>query len=305
MDNLNTNTFRLSISIDNYLNNSYFQLVNQDLLKVANLLFSTHDLSYIQKTSWFQPLLQNDHLGLFDMLNEDQQMVVLYFYLKVQLSSDEIMFQWFMDTECNETVAGSLIELIHSARISKEESNIDIFQGLRSSVLKETEMIDLESILQLIKAESHIHWTFDSLPEITRAGYKNINLKQLKESAFLIEDHSCIVFGFSNNFTSFVELMANNRSNLLKQLCALVPIYYRDIYSLGRLFKESHEFDQILFSAGIRDILFYGLNENGKLTEFSDRNMIQYNHSIVKQSENNHFENDFQKVIPLYAKFIK
>ena len=160
-------------------------------------------------------------------------------------------------------------------------------------------------ILQLIKHERPIHWTFDSLPENISEDYRKINLKKLNESAFLIEDHSCIVIGFSNNFTSFIELFAGYNSNLLEQLCKLVPLHYRDIYSLGRLFIECKEFEEIIIKSGIKEVLFFGLDGNGKLMEFKNKNLIQCTNYKIEKPSNTPITHDILRIMPLYAKFIK
>lgn len=305
MDNSKLKILGLGISIDNYLNKYYIQLVNKESSKYTNPLFSTNDLPNIIKAPWLLPLVQNDHHELLRRISDDQLMVVIYFYLQDHSSSAEIMFQWFIDAGCPATESSDLIRLLHLAQTSKEDLDIDITGNLHYPHVDSTEMINLSSILLLIKHEQPIHWTFDALPENISEGYKKINLKNLNESAFLIEDHSCIVIGFSNNFTSFIELFTGYNSNLMEQLCKLVPLHYRDIYSLGRLFIECKELEEIIIKSGMKEVQFFGLDDNGKLMEFKNKYLIQCSNYKIEKSGNTSITQDILRIIPLYAKFIK
>lgn len=295
---------KLEIGVNIYRERLFFHLVNEHSSSYTNPLFSASDLPLIRNTKWFLPLLRHDKNKFLDRISDNQLMVALYFYLQDYSSSTELMQQWFLDAGCSLVEVENLTELVSLAHLEKMETGLDIPESKLSFGTIRTEPINLSNLLELVSKEQPIHWIFDSLPVINKAGYLKIDLKQLSESAFMIEDHSCIIVGFSSDFTTFLELISGYKALLLSQLCKLVPFYLRDIYSVGRLFDENPDFINLIINSGIKDIEFYGLDTAGRLTQFHNPMLIQYN-SWKSDFNNNLAENKQQNLIPLYAKFLK
>lgn len=294
----------LEIGVNIYRDKLFFHLVNELSSLYTNPLFSASDIPFIRSTKWFLPILRHDLNGLLDRISDNQLMVTLYFYLQDYSSSKELMQQWFLDAGCSLMEGKILAELVSLAHLEKMETELSIPESKLSFAAIRTEPINLSSVLDLMNSEQPIYWIFDSLPVIYKAEYLRINLKQLSESAFMIEDHSCIIVGFSNDFTSFLELISGYKSILMSRLCKLVPLYLRDIYSVGRLFDENPDFIKLIIKAGLKEVEFYGLDTTGRLTQIHDLNLIQ--HKPGKSGlHDTLIVNNQLNLIPLYAKFLK
>lgn len=294
----------LEIGVNIYRDKLFFHLVNELGSLYTNPLFSASDIPFIRSTKWFLPLLRHDLNKLLVRISDNQLMVALYFYLQDYSTSKELMLQWFLDAGCSLIEGKNLAELVSLAHLEKMETGLDIPDSKHFFSTVRTEPIYLSSLFELVSREQPIHWIFDSLPVIDKAGYLKINLKQLSESGFMIEDHSCIIIGFSCDFTSFLELISGYKAILMSQLCKLVPLDLRDIYSVGRLFIENPYFIKLIINAGLKDVEFYGLDATGRLTQFQELMLIQYN--TGKSDLHDTFaENNQKNLIPLYAKFLK
>lgn len=126
---------------------------------------------------------------------------------------------------------------------------------------------DLSIVLGMIKNQSHIQWTYDNLPINKRGNSLLVNLLNYSQTAFQVEDQYCIIIGFTVTFTAFIQLISAYKPELLSTYTKLVPLHLRDNYSVGRLLMENQFIIQQLIYAGFSKVIYFGLNENGKLTD--------------------------------------
>lgn len=294
----------LEIGVNRFQDRNYFQLVNDCCSSVSIPQYKASDRTSIKNSFWFLPILRNDVQKFLDKASDNKFMVALYFYLQDHCKSIELMEQWFMDVGCSPNEGAYLAQIVYLAQVEKLEMELKIPDIRNTNIKDTTETFNLPLLFELVSREKPIHWIFDSLPVIDKAGYLKINLKQLSESGFMIEDHSCIIIGFSCDFTSFLELISGYKAILMSQLCKLVPLDLRDIYSVGRLFIENPNFIKLIINAGLKDVEFYGLDASGRLTQFQELMLIQYN-TGKSDLHDTIAENNQKNLIPLYAKFLK
>ncbi len=266
---------------------TWYLLSDKDNSPLEHHLYTHAHLPAIREGEWFKPVVEYDRSGILKEITNNQLMVVLYFYLNDNSRSATIMKQWLLDVGCNEAQAESLTETIYIARLEKEglADKTLIINTLMQSTLAE--------MLSNMGVGEGISWSFDLLPftnNNSRSNYKVLNLSTVEETAMLIEDHHCIIAGYTVDMTSFTELICGENEPLAGQLSALVPLHLRDHYSAGRLFIEHPQVEALLLVNRFSSIEHYGLGNTGQLTQFSGISQLSHNP---------------RNTLPFYLKLIK
>ncbi len=260
--------------------NTWYLLSDKDNSPLQHHQYTHSHLPAIRESAWFQPVVEYDRSGVLTGITNNQLMVVLYFYLNDNSRSATIMKQWLLDAGCNEAQAESLTETIYLARLDKDGLHTHPATANKLPLPINTLMQStLSDMLSNMGDGTGISWSFDLLPfannnsnnnsNNNNSNHKVLNLSTVEETAILIEDHHCIIAGYTVDMTSFTELICGEDETLAGQLSALVPLHLRDHYSVGRLFSEHLQVEALLLANKFSSIEHYGLESTGQLKQFS------------------------------------
>lgn len=177
--------------------------------------------------------------------------------------------------------------------------------------------VNFKELLHLLTEEKKIRWIFSYLDShVLVAGNEEIidlyigadevviNMAHFKESSFMVEDHSCIVIGFSSTFTAFIEVIMHNYPAAIKKFCSLIRVSDRDTTTIGSLLLSNPIFLNYL-SINFNRIEFCGFNETGQLIVWD---VIKRDTPACNLWNLNLQKADYrngQPVIPLFMKAIK
>jgi hypothetical protein len=240
-------------------------------------------LPAIKTSKWYVNLKEHDGESLLGRISDDQLIVAIAFYLNDYTSSKDLMIRWFQDSGLNFNDSKKLSDIVYSACLSKD----GLLPDLDLPKLTDDKPLELSFFIQLLKENQALYFLFEQLPvPINNDVY---NLSQTPETHFIIEDHNCIITGFSVNYTSFVEILSGYSSHLLNTLCNLIPVEERDTLSVFRLFSTYRDEINPLLLNVFNSIEYFGINGKGKLIKFDNSSNL----------------NDKLEFIPLYIKMIK
>lgn len=252
--------------------------------------------------------------GLLQELTEDQLLIALYFYLKKVVPSQQIIYYWLIETSCNTIIAGQVAQLVYETIIEDlDKENLlseCIKVGLSKNKINSNENYcdDISQILNELSSGHPIHWKFDnehSIPFNNQERIKLINISNLTEALFQLEDHNRLIIGLINSTTSMIELLCSYKLEYLEEICKIVPLGLRDILSVGsalRMFPEMRT--KILITAGMKEIELFGMDSNGILRKFPNWMIDHFFYSNIKFTipDLSIRENRF---IPLFLNLIK
>ncbi len=259
--------------------------------------------SSIEGFSWLKSVKSDDTKGVFQKLTEDQLTTSLYFLLRESMTSELLMQQWFSDLGVNKVEGEELATFIYHTRINYLEELSDFIYHY-ADPLRSFSALNLDNLLSQLKSGNKLYWYYKNNSRELHAKNSDskINLARLPEASFLMEDHDCIVIGFANSFTSFIEVILHSYPALLPELCSFVPLAERDTTAIGTLLEYDIRFLKYV-SSQFKRVDFMGLDSAGRLKEWEsfsasdDRTYNNMNNFFSPMNE--------QTVVPLFIKLIK
>lgn len=255
----------------------------EDLIRLVD---GSNVRAFIQSTH-FTPIIQPLKRTCLDRLTESQLIVVVYFYIHSQPYSSSLMKQWFIDCDCDVDLVDHLTETIYNARLERPQMELLDLTTRSIEPTNHSYSKKLEDALKLMDTPTY-QWKFDRLPDPTLQTEQWIDLYNYKETAFLIEDHSCIVIGFTVTATELIQLVSGYNHSAIGLLSTQLPVYIRDHVSLARMLLQGKPFPDIFRTLGFKQLSFHGLDIKGKLVICN---------SIKQLIEN--------RALPLFVKFKK
>lgn len=286
----------------------YFSLTDLDHSEPTSTLIKSSDLSEVRASLWYHPLKETDKKLVLDKCTNNQLITAIYFYLDNNPASELLMTQWFADTGCSKTMASLLANIVFNARILRMEDDIDLtthslFQNndkshcFNGSEILPIESLNMTGILQQLKSGKFIQWRFDSVSSVCTSKYNIIDISGLIESASVVEDHHCIITGFSAKYITCIDMLASNNTLLMANLCDHVSLGLRDKMSIGTALIKLPAILEIILESGYKGIEFFGLDSDGKIKLYSE----QVKRSKIQFSE----PYGSEMLMPLFIKFHK
>lgn len=250
-----------------------YSLIDRDSKDCSDFLLTSDDLETIKSSEWYFPLKTNDKKSLLDNCTDNQLITAIYFYIDINPVSESLMKQWFLDTGCLSETAIELSRLVNSSRIKRLYEDTDIvFDGTINNnqsldaFTESSTRLSIGEILETMESGKPLLWSFDSFSHYSCEEYSVIDLSVLRESKIVIEDHHCIIIGFSVNYTTFLEFVAAKDEELLSQLCTYVDVSLRDNLSIGSVLISQPLIINDITASRYSVISFYGIGADGKLT---------------------------------------
>jgi hypothetical protein len=287
---------KLAISLSRDIK-KWFLYLSEEESHPFRIIISHNDLPKVMSEELYSHLMKNDKDLLIPSLTKNQQIVLLYFFHIPYTPSFLIMNQWFTDINCDFALSQYLSNLVYKSRNDGKHDADILFEVFSDTLL--TENIFSFSNYNL---NNKTVWNFNLVSELKEDESDIANLVAIRESYFLIEDHACLITGFSVSYTSFLELISGYQSDILHPLCKLVPLQYRDIKTIGQIFIEYHEIFTILTKTFSKGFEFYGINHSGKLINytslFNTKGEVNFRDWIFNMSRD-------VSIIPLFIKFDK
>lgn len=249
-------------------------------LEVHNFITPANIYSVLL-TKQFAPLLEKLDWQIKVKLGIDQLMVVSFFYLASQPYSPSVIKHWLGDLNCSDEYAEKIVEILYGARLEKLDFDPFEITGVKDSefITSYNEIPSITCLLQDCKGQP-LTWKYDNLEQQLANHQLVRDLSKLNETAFLVEDHGCIVVGFSVNITELIQLASGYKPETLSLLSALVPLHLRDHYSVGRLIIEHPEVINHLMESCFSAVTFHGLLPNGNLSTFETCSLINQGTTI-------------------------
>lgn len=260
------------------------------------LVISHDGIPELLDEPWIFLLKINDSAELIKNLTPNQLIVLLYFFLVPYTPPLLIMKRWFSDVDCEPVISDYLADLLIKSRIS-EEYDTDCFFENCSKHLPTQKILSFNDMNIINKQNWNFIWNIE--PDS-----KSNQLTYIRESHFIIEDHSSLIIGFSNSYTSFLELLSGYNPILFDSLCSLVPLQSRDIMTLGQTLIEIIEIEDVLRKLFPKGIEFYGINQEGLLINYSNIESIGGRSDLSLRSKMM-IISEITSIIPLFIKLIK
>lgn len=249
-------------------------------LEVHNFITPVNIYSVIL-TKEFAPLLERLDWQIKIKLGIDQLMVVSFFYLSSQPYSPSVIKHWLGELNCSDEYAEKIVEILYSARLEKLDFDPYEITGVKDYkfIASDNEIPSITYLLEECNKDQPLTWKYDNLEQSTNHHLVR-DLSKLNETAFLVEDHGCIVVGFSVNITELIQLASGYKTETLSILSGLVPLHLRDHYSVGRLVIDHPEVINQLMESCFSAVTFHGLLPNGNLSTFETCSLINQGTTI-------------------------
>ncbi len=256
-----------------------------------------------------------DSENVLGLLTEDQFTIAVYFYLRNEIPSKEIIRKWLYEACCDPIISEKTSTLIYNAVINNKDDSTKMTEensyfeeligniGMNSKQRVNTPL-SISTVLSELRKGMPIHWLFDEYFKPQISSSLIIDISHLKEVLFQIEDHSNIIIGFGNSCRSMIELLSAYSSDFLEKLCKLIPIGLRDLYSVGSCLIAFPEIMDMIISDGITDAEIYGMDSNGILRRYTKNQSryFYYSNLIVTGKDGILAKNEY---LPLFIKLTK
>lgn len=202
----------------------------------------------------FAPLYREIRRHSISISEPDELSLLCYFYLNLVPSSITLINKWFINAGTQPQRASELATLVYSARTERDDKTPDFITESATTLIKENNTPEIRSLkriprnlteaFNLLRESDNSILTYDSLgsePKPDKESTTLIELNQLAETGFLIEDHSLLILGLSVSITELARLTEHKWPLFLQVVLNEIPLYQRDFYSLGRLLNEKPE----------------------------------------------------------------
>ncbi|GEM_PF-4714592 len=303
----------LSITVNLTNGSPAFVLADLDLaLDISNLRILPLN-EKLKNSHLISDLIKSYNTDCFKLLSDPQLTIAIYFYLKGIIPSKDIIKKWLRDSHCKSEIAHEIAGVIFEAVIDhyddpEYDAKVNI---LLKEVIGEDNLpsihfenlnnhADINVILNELQKGYPISWLFDNYLT-PQTDFAKIDLSNLREGLFQMEDHSNLIIGLASNCLSMIELLSAYNPNYLDKLCKTIPIGLRDFYSVGSCLIAFPEIMNKIFPDGFSDIDIYGMDHNGLLRKYSKSQAKSFNHANIKGAGSN-IENNY---LPLYLKLTK
>ncbi|HLN53527.1 MAG TPA: hypothetical protein VK212_07440 [Lentimicrobium sp.] len=282
---------KLAISLYFRNNVPFLELVDRDLswkVKRSRKVLSLHKLTCNNSIA---NLFRTEQEDLLTKLTDNQLTVAIYFYLKHVVPSQQIIRYWLFETMDNEEHAIKIANLVYEAVINDlDQDPLELEYFIEDYVAESSndDIIypeDISVALDVVRKGGPIRWRFDDHFEYQGLVESNINISDLKETLFQIEDHSSLIVGLSNSASSMIELITGYKTGYLEKLCNLIPIGLRDIYSVGSCLVAFPALRDIIITNGIKNIELMGMDTNGILRKYQKDQAQYFNYSNIKTND--------------------
>lgn len=270
--------------------------LTEEKSSLFKLMISQDGIPKLLYEPWMFTLKNNDSAELIKNLTPNQLIVLLYFFLMPYTPPLLIMKRWFSDVDCAPVVSDYLADLLIKSRIS-EEYDTDYFFENCSKNLPTQKILSFNDMNIVYEQTWNFTWNIEAVSESNQ-------LTCIRETYFIIEDHSSLIIGFSNSYTSFLELLSGYNPSLFDTLCSLIPLSSRDIMTLGHALIENIEIEDVLRMIFHKGIEFYGINQEGLLINYSNIESIRGRSDLSFRSKMM-IISEITSIIPLFIKLIK
>lgn len=238
-------------------------------------------------------------------LTQNQTIVILYFLLHRTIFPPSIISGYLYDVGICTDQSDRLGRLIYDLKSDiLDQDEFDFSKLIRNKSFNHNpgtdkssdgKFYDLNTLFNSLDRNEYYYWKFDSIQRNNSTDKRDVNLSQIKETLFEVEDKKHIIIGLSVPFTSLLRNIASENIQLLNELSRCVAIGYRDKTSIAGALSDHPEILTILINYGFKSLEYYGITEG--------RKWIQMHEGIFNKSEVNARLQSF--CIPLFIKILK
>ncbi|MFH1119767.1 MAG: hypothetical protein V1775_08075 [Bacteroidota bacterium] len=247
---------------------------------------------------FFDPLRVELNCNMLACSKPIEIAILGYFYLNPLPFSTSLIARWFEDAGLEALRASELARVVYTARTNREESELwfidDEFQNAWGSGSRDSESCqyrtpdNLNDVFSLLHKSSEIMFHFDSLcpnPQSEDNSIIHINMENVDECSFLVEDHLFIIAGMATSITEMAKLSESRWPAFQQIIMDSIPVFLRDFYSLGRLISEKPDIlhSLRLENPGETDLISIGMD--GKMISKSLDTWLSGNKCLFKKAE--------------------